>query len=100
MDVACWVSHGRRFNRCDDDRESDSMKILKTITFPTDIIEEEWATVRIVERNGQTCCNLVLPMEKDIGEERAIRLEMMGMSLYLEDNRVNGIKKLSESKMQ
>jgi hypothetical protein len=69
-------------NLRDVDREFIPMKIIETLTFPTDIIEEEWATVRIFERAGQAFCSLVLPREKDIGEERAIRLEVIGLGLY------------------
>ena len=79
-----------------NDREFITMKIIKTITFPTDIIEEEWATVRITERNGETSCNLVLPREKDIGEERAERLEEIGLKLFEEGQ---SFEKLSQGAM-
>lgn len=60
--------------------------LVETIEFPTDIIEEEWATVRIYSHAGQDYASLVFPQEKHIGEEMAIRLEDIALKMYREKN--------------
>jgi hypothetical protein len=60
---------------------------VKTIEFPTDIIEQEWATVKVYEHKGDYHASLIFPQERHVGEEMAIRLEDMGLKLFLEERK-------------
>lgn len=60
-------------------------ELLKTVTIPTDIIEEEWATVRIYELAGNIFGMLAWPSPRDIDEERKQRLEHYAVELYREE---------------
>ena len=60
---------------------------VKTLEFPTDIVEEGWVSARIYERAGQVYASLVWPREREIGEELAIRLEQLTISLYEQEKR-------------
>jgi hypothetical protein len=60
---------------------------VKTIDFPTDIIEDEWASVRVYEYAGQFYASLVFPREKTVGEDTAIRLENIGLSLFHQERK-------------
>jgi hypothetical protein len=60
---------------------------VKTLDFPTDIIEEEWASVRVYEHAGQFYASLIWPQEKIVGEDMAIRLENIGLSLFHQERK-------------
>ena len=62
---------------------------IKTLEFPTDIIEEGWVSARVYEHAGKVYASLVWPREKEIGEEMAIRLEKLTISLYEQEKRAN-----------
>lgn len=77
------------YRRLDHARKDKSMvpapELLKTVTIPTDIIEEEWATVRIYELAGNIFGMLAWPSPRDIDEERKQRLEHYAVELYKEE---------------
>lgn len=58
--------------------------LVETLEFPTDIIEHEWAVVRIYSHAGQNYASLIFPQEKYIGEDVAIRLEDLALNLFRE----------------
>lgn len=55
-------------------------ELIKTIDFPTDIIEEEWATVRLYELAGNVFGMLVWPT--DLEDDRRERLEELAVKLH------------------
>jgi hypothetical protein len=57
-------------------------KLLKTIEFPTDIIEEGFVAARIYERHGQPYAVLAHP-NRELSEEETIRLECISINLFL-----------------
>lgn len=59
-------------------------KFLKTIEFPTDIIEEGFVAARIYERHGQPYAVLAHPL-RDLSEEETIRLECISLNFYLQE---------------
>lgn len=67
--------------------------LVETITFPTDIIEQEWATVRIYAYKNDLHAALVFPREREIGEDAAIRLENIALKYFKE-------KKADEHRVQ
>ena len=60
-------------------------ELIKTIDFPTDIVEEEWATVRLYELAGNVFGMLVWPT--DVDEDRRDRLEQLAIGLYTQGRR-------------
>jgi hypothetical protein len=56
-------------------------KLIKTLEFPTDIIEENYVAARIYERAGQPYAVLAYP-DRSMDEETIIRLEMLAIGLY------------------
>lgn len=62
-------------------------RILKTIEFPTDIIEEGFVAARIYERHGHPYAVLAHP-DRELSEEETIRLECIALNLfYMEKNK-------------
>lgn len=62
-------------------------KLIKTLEFPTDIIEENYVAARIYERAGQPYAVIAHP-DRSMDDETIIRLEMMAVGLYnMEKNR-------------
>lgn len=57
------------------------MRELKTLEFPTDVIEEGWARVTIGEVNGHRVSKVEWP-QRQLAEDEEIRLELKGLSLF------------------